>query len=40
VWRYLHEYEGYDEETARAIAAEMEASGGETIDFEDNEPGV
>ena len=34
LWRYLHEYEGYDEKTAREIATEMESTGA-GITFED-----
>ncbi len=33
LWRYLMEYEGYEEKVARAIAAETEGTG--MIDFED-----
>ena len=34
LWRYLHEYEGYDEKTAKAIAAETQDTG-DMITFED-----
>ena len=38
LWRYLHEYEGYDEKTARAIAAESEGTGA-AITFDDEQNG-
>lgn len=36
LWRYLHEYEGYDEKEAKAIVAEMEAAAvPDALDFPD-----
>ncbi|NCB52459.1 MAG: phage portal protein [Clostridia bacterium] len=39
LWRYLKEYEGYDEKTAREIEAETKTTG-ETLNFSDSDMGV